>query len=108
MSNQSRIEFEAWAATKGMAMHLARADSGLYVSRVTQNYFDCWQASRAAVVVELPQVVAFEAGYDSIRDNEYAALPDQFSDFEADEVFPLHRSCEVRKAIEAAGLQVKP
>ncbi len=104
MTDKMREQFETWAATKGIGMHLARSESGLYVSRVTQNYFDCWQASRAAVVVELPQVVAFEAGYDSIRDNEYAALPDQFSDFEADEVFPLHRSCEVRKAIKAAGL----
>lgn len=106
--DKMREEFEAWAAENGMAIHLARGESGLYGSPVTQRYWGCWQASRAAVVVELPQVVAFEAGYDSIRDNEYAALPDQFSDFEADEVFPLHRNCEVRKAIEAAGLQVKP
>ncbi len=53
MSNQSRIEFEAWAATKGMAMHLARAESGLYVSRVTQNYMDCWLESQAGQAAEV-------------------------------------------------------
>ncbi|MBD8621690.1 hypothetical protein [Pseudomonas sp. CFBP 13727] len=53
MSNQSRIEFEAWAATKGMAMHLARAESGLYVSRVTQNYMDCWLESQAGPAAEV-------------------------------------------------------
>jgi len=56
MTNQLRIEFEAWAATKGMGLHLARGKSGLYVSPVTQNYMDCWMASRAWVVVELPRV----------------------------------------------------
>ncbi|MEB2870335.1 hypothetical protein [Pseudomonas rhizosphaerae] len=55
-SDKTREQFEAWAATRGMGMHLFRADSGLYVSRVTQNYMDCWMASRAAVVVELPRV----------------------------------------------------
>jgi hypothetical protein len=52
MTDQSRIEFEAWAFENGMAMHLARAESGLYVSRVTQNYMDCWMGSRAEVVAE--------------------------------------------------------
>lgn len=47
MNNQLRVEFEAWAATKGMGMHLARGESGLYVSRVTQNYMDCWVESQA-------------------------------------------------------------
>ena len=53
MTDQSRIEFEAWASENGMAMHLARAESGLYVSRVTQNYMDCWMASRLAFADEL-------------------------------------------------------
>ncbi|MBD8680319.1 hypothetical protein [Pseudomonas sp. CFBP 13719] len=84
MSNdKTRQEFEAWAATKGMAMHLARAESGLYVSRVTQNYMDCWMASRAAVVVDLPKPWQTNVG---------AMLTPN----------------GVRFAIEAAGLKVKP
>ena len=64
------------------------------------------QASRAAVVVDLPQIVGYEAGFDSIRDNEYASQPSEF--FDADEVFALSRRIEVIEAIEAAGLKVKP
>lgn len=54
MSNDKlREEFEAWASENRMAMHLARAESGLYVSRVTQNYMDCWMASRAGQEAEV-------------------------------------------------------
>jgi hypothetical protein len=53
ISKKMREQFEAWASENGMAMHLARGDSGLYVSRVTQNYMDCWMASRAAFAEEL-------------------------------------------------------
>lgn len=86
MTDQSRIDFEAWAATKGMGMHLARSESGLYVSRVTQNYMDCWMASRGAVVVELPS--------------------DQCIDIHG--YSPKAAKLYCRKAIESAGLQVKP
>ena len=55
-NDKMREEFEAWAAENGMAIHLARGESGLYGSPVTQRYWGCWQASRAAVVVELPRV----------------------------------------------------
>lgn len=54
--DKMRDEFEAWATENGMAIHLARGESGLYGSPVTQRYWGCWQASRAAVVVELPRV----------------------------------------------------
>ena len=49
----AQIDFEAWSAENGMAMHLARAESGLYVSRVTQNYMDCWMASQAKKAAEV-------------------------------------------------------
>lgn len=58
MDENARSEFEAWAATKGMAMHFARAESGLYVSRVTQNYMDCWMASRAGQAAEVESLRA--------------------------------------------------
>lgn len=70
MSNQSRIEFEAWAATKGMAMHLARAESGLYVSRVTQNYMDCWMASQAEQAGELEALREFKRHMVEMREAE--------------------------------------
>lgn len=58
ISDKMREQFEAWASDNGMAMHLARGESGLYVSRVTQNYMDCWMASRAQMVAENEQLVA--------------------------------------------------
>ncbi|CAI3787486.1 hypothetical protein AHFPHNDE_01150 [Pseudomonas sp. MM227] len=61
ISNETREQFEVWAATKGMALHLDRGESGLYVSRVTQNYMDCWVASRAAV--KLPEPCAWIGDY---------------------------------------------
>jgi hypothetical protein len=64
--DKMRDEFEAWAATKGMAMHLARAESGLYVSRVTQNYMDCWMASRAQMVAENERLQAAKSTLDRI------------------------------------------
>ncbi len=83
----------------------SRVDPESYVNTRTKDGWWAWQASRAALVVELPQIVAYEAGYDSLRDNEYASQSGEF--FDADEVFALHRSDEVRAAIEAAGVTVK-
>jgi cell division septum initiation protein DivIVA len=75
-NDKMREEFKAWAATKGMGMHLAHGESGLYVSRVTQNYMDCWMASRvgqAALVEALTSQVkalqsdanSYQSGYDA-------------------------------------------
>jgi len=102
-----RDEFEAYAATMGWeSRHMKLRPDGGYSDWGVQPLWLAWQASRAALVIELPQIVAFEACYDSLRENEYAGLPDQFSDFDADEVLALHRSDEVRAAIEAAGVKV--
>lgn len=110
MRDISREQFEKFAlsAEGGLFAGLAKGEDGEYLNYAAQCYWLFWQASRAAVVVELPQVVAYEAGYDSIRDNEYAGLPDRLPDFDYDELFKLHRSDEVREAIEAQGLRVKP
>lgn len=86
MTDQSRIDFEAWAATKGMGMHLALSESGLYLSRVTQNYFDCWVASRARV-----------PNMDAARTTMRQVLPDVPGDSLDHALFG---------AFEAAGLQV--
>jgi hypothetical protein len=78
ISDKMREQFEAWASETGMAVHLARAESGLYVSRVTQNYMDCWMASRAgqdAVVEALTSQIkalqsdanSYQSGYDAGR-----------------------------------------
>lgn len=55
MTDKMREEFETWAVDHSMALHLARSDSGLYASPVTQKFMDCWQASRESLVIELPK-----------------------------------------------------
>lgn len=84
-NDKMREEFEAWATENGMAIHLARGESGLYGSPVTQRYWGCWQTSRAAVVVELPTEYDCCGGTTSYEIREMAI-----------------------KAVEAAGLKVKP
>lgn len=98
MTDKMREVFEAWYEHPDQAeLRTACAKGWAEV---------IWSASRAYVVVELPQIVAYEAGFDSMRDNEYASQSSEF--FDADEVFALSRKIEVIEAIEAAGLKVKP
>ena len=60
MSDQMRKEFEAWASTQGLrvdrALSAAGADLKRYDFELTNAAFEIWQASRAALVVELPKV----------------------------------------------------
>jgi hypothetical protein len=87
MNDQSRIDFEAWAATKGMAMHLARADSGLYVSRVTQNYMDCWMASRTWQPAEIEALRKYGEEFASLaerRREQVEALASQVKALQSD------------------------
>ncbi|WP_409264704.1 hypothetical protein [Pseudomonas sp. KCJK9000] len=65
-----------------------------------------WQASREAVVVDLPRVVGFEGAYDSHRHHEF--VPSMSDVEDADEIFSLCRRIEAKEAIEAQGLKVKP
>lgn len=65
-----------------------------------------WQASREAVVVELPKVVGFEGAYDSHRHHEF--VPSMSDVEDADEIFGLCRRVEAKEAIEAHGLKVAP
>lgn len=60
-----------------MAMHLARAESGLYVSRVTQNYMDCWMASQAKKAAEVEMLRnTLAAIYNKIEGNTRALARD--------------------------------
>lgn len=109
MTDKMREEFEAWAITSawlGLTGECMEFIDGGYVNCEVQAAWLGWRASRESLVIELPQIVAYEAGYDSIRENEFAS--DSGELFDADEVFALCRSVEVLEAIEAAGLRVKP
>lgn len=111
-TDKARAEFEAaymrelvGDSSAGADMWLERGSDGEYRSYRARGAWWGWQASRASVVVELPQVVAFEGAYDSLRSHEYSDHAGELVD--ADEVFSLSRTIEVREAIEAAGLTVK-
>lgn len=107
-TNKMREQFLAWLDPAWNRESFIDDDGDeVFTDHWVQGAWVGWVASREAVVVELPQVVAYEACYDSLRDNEYAGLPDQFTGFDYDELLPLHRSDEVRSAIEAQGLKVK-
>ncbi len=79
MNEQMRKEFEAWAkdASKGFTLYLyvAPCDSGLvYTNDLTLRMWQAWQASRAALVVELPDWFVFGIDAACYRDDVIEAL----------------------------------
>lgn len=122
-TDKARAEFETWfsaewrnrsplmqgltdeqwdAVFSGLTV---KDEDGRYLNIVPRECFIAWQASRAELVVELPQMVAFEGAYDSLRSSEYSDHQGDLTD--ADEVFGLCRLIEAREAIEAAGVTIK-
>ena len=79
-------EFEAWHRTviTGVPPHEKYSD-GDYMNQHVQRYWLGWQASRAALVIELPEACATDI-------DGYWMLPRK----------------DVRAAIQAAGVRVKP
>ena len=60
MSDKLRDGFEAWA-TDGGWLDLRIGDDGFYMDNETYCAFEAWKASRAALVVELPELKSFNA-----------------------------------------------
>ena len=106
MTDKMREEFEASVLSEYPNQNMGKFATGEYQSTTIEHCWWAWKKSREVLVIELPQIVGYEAGYDSIRENEYASQSSEL--FDADEVFALCRSVEVLEAIEAAGLRVKP
>ena len=105
MTDKMREEFEVSVLSEYPNQNMGRFATGDYQSTTIEHCWWAWKKSREVLVIELPQIVGYEAGYDSIRENEYASQSSEL--FDADEVFALCRSIEVREAIEAAGVKVK-
>lgn len=111
-TDKAIADFEAWAGSEAFglsAAHFEKDDSGEYVNYPTQCYWLVWQASRAELVIELPQIAGFEGVYDSKRSLKRST---DFSDYPsgllgADKIFSLCRITEACEAIEAAGVKVK-
>lgn len=84
MRDISREQFEKFAlsAEGGLFAGLAKGEDGEYLNYAAQCYWLFWQASREAVVVELPKDIVTMAG-------------------------PVLYADDVRAAIEAQGLKVE-
>lgn len=111
-TNKMREQFEAWVLSEYPNQSLERFNplhgvtEGEYTGFTVQHCWQAWQASREAVVVELPKVVGFEGAYDSHRHHEF--VPSMSDVEDADEIFGLCRRVEAKEAIEAQGLKVAP
>ncbi|MGE8323983.1 MAG: hypothetical protein ACN6OX_12990 [Pseudomonas sp.] len=106
MRDISREQFEAVFSEKyPMIFAAAKAGESEAHGAVSIAWWG-WQASREAVVVELPKVVGFEGAYDSHRHHEF--VPSMSDVEDADEIFGLCRRVEAKEAIEAQGLKVAP
>ena len=96
MTDKMREEFEVAYQAACLSRAVARFDPSVfakdhcddYLSSLVQSAWWGWQASRAALVIELPDYTSPYYGGDHFDECQYAA------------------DCE--KAIEAAGLKVKP
>lgn len=87
----SREQFEKWVGDSvnsdvHMGIMLSRHENGNYSHLATRHKWDAWQASRAAIEIELPE-------------------PCSPGDFCVD--IPAQAHHEVVEAIELAGLKVK-
>ena len=65
-----REEFEAWARDQGYCLRRTTWDGADYVEHGTESAWLGWQASRAALVVELPNERSLSASDDpwAVRD----------------------------------------
>jgi len=88
MIDKMREEFEKSPRFRGMDFTRSATHPEFYDSPYANGAWDGWQASRAALVIELPDYTSPYYGGDHFDECQYAA------------------DCE--KAIEAAGLKVKP
>jgi hypothetical protein len=74
MSDKSRKDFEAWAITTGFEdHHFALRDDGEYEDYDVRRLFAPWQASRAAIEVELRE--AYRKGWDASGEGWNAEFP---------------------------------
>lgn len=111
-TEKMREEFEAWICGIWPGVSISRNPdnaamfSGSYRNERVHMAWKGWQASRAAIEVELPEIKGFEGAYDSYKQNEFVPFMTDVDD--ADEIFGLMRGIEVREAIESLGLKVKP
>jgi hypothetical protein len=95
MSENMRNQFEAWAKSYSKDVRLDRGNHGAYSSGITHSLYCAWAASRAALVIELPN------RYDE-KYQEY------FDDVEGGLFNESKYLADVKSTLEAAGMKVTP
>ncbi|WP_122593239.1 hypothetical protein [Pseudomonas viridiflava] len=101
MSNDKmREEFEAWVLREYPNQHMGRFATGEYHSTVIEHCWQAWQASREALVIELPAEDPRGTGPGDCGDGRPS-----FEQHCAAECNFILRDC--REAIEATGVKVK-
>lgn len=88
--DKMRDEFEKWAKSRGMNVQKSRSGSYYHIV-ATDNAWRAWQASRQALVVELPHTV-FRGDY----------LQDGTSNLEWEEYFEID---EIKNTLKEAGIK---
>lgn len=93
---QMRSDFEAWMKQHkaDLEKYIRTGRAGMYKNPVTHKQWMAWQASRAAVEIDIPDGVTTREALDAGYAGDYAAGMDDGID-----------NCE--KAILAAGLKIK-
>ena len=86
---ESRKQFEKWAVTTkdkfGLPFFTIKDESGKYVDHAAEISWQAWQASRAAIVVKLPNL--FDASPDGATYYDY-----------------MYRKSEMEKALDDVGV----
>lgn len=95
MSEQMRKEFEEWASRYHGAARLGVVGL-IYSSEAVQHDWNVWQASRQALVVNLPVSVCRTHVFELPHTNEVGMEHDEY--YEID---------DVKKSLEAAGVRFK-
>lgn len=104
-TNKMREQFEQWAKDRySWHLHddardpedrtLASWDGEIYGNRIVEGMWQAWQASREAVVVELPSPMdappyaSYEGGWNDMRDEAVDGIEEQGLKVKAREVKP--------------------
>ena len=113
-TNKMREQFEQWAKDRySWHLHddardpedrtLASWDGEIYGNRIVEGMWQAWQASREAVVVELPEPETLDVDCDESLEME----PEEYEVLEASHGARWSEHSRLKKAIEAQGLKVK-
>ncbi|MBQ4777695.1 hypothetical protein [Pectobacterium versatile] len=111
-TEQMRSEFEEWFKPKKIEM-MRNGASLLSIKKLYKSDWQAWQASRAALVVELPETVA------KITWHYAGSPPDDFYEcvdiarhaddksVDGSDPIPVYADWQIKETLRAAGITVK-